>query len=278
MSENLKELLEELVIRFNRAEFIEGDPISVPHEYSIPQDIEISGFWTAMLAWGKRSTIIAKAKELFKLMDDAPYDFILNHSEEERKPFLNFKHRTFQPADTLYFLEFLQWFYQRHHSLEEAFAINPQREIPDATSALKSFHQLFFSLPFAPERTRKHVPSPDMNSACKKLNLFLRWMVRKDGCGVDFGLWEKITPSQLLIPLDVHVERIARQFGLLERKQTDWTAVKELTQHLRYFDSTDPVKYDYALFGLGVLEKSRQFVNASDPFGNRGKNFIRNGF
>ncbi len=255
MTNELKSLLESLVEKYNQPVFIESDPISVPHRFSKKQDIEISGFWTAMFAWGQRKTIINKANELFELMDDAPYDFIVNHEERDRERFLNFKHRTFQPLDTLYFLEFLQWFYQNHDSLEEAFLKNWQPEHPDTGEALRGFNELFFSLPDAPRRTRKHVATPATKSSCKRLNMFLRWMVRQDERGVDFGIWKKISPNQLLIPLDVHVDRIARRFGLLQRKQTDWLAVLELTERLRKFDPDDPVKYDFALFGVGVLEK-----------------------
>jgi uncharacterized protein (TIGR02757 family) len=253
----LKAYLDNLVERFNSSDFIENDPISIPHKFCKRQDIEIAGFWTAILSWGQRITIINKANELFKLMDESPSDFIKNHSEKERVPFLKFKHRTFQPTDTLYFLEFLQWFYRQYDSLEEAFIQNHDLNNPDISEALTGFHHLFFSLPFVPERTRKHVPVPATNSACKKLNLFLRWMVRKDSHGVDFGLWNRIKPAQLLIPLDVHVERIARQLGLLTTKQAGWKAVLELTGNLRKLDPLDPVKYDFALFGLGVLEKHK---------------------
>ena len=255
MMSNLKILLDECVEKYNRPDFIGSDPILIPHRFTKLQDIEITGFWTAMLAWGQRKTIINKASELIDLMDNAPHDFIVHHQEQDRKRFLHFKHRTFQATDTLYFLEFFQWFYQHHHSLEEAFLKNMKPRDPHTGPALEGFQRLFFSLPDAPGRTRKHVPSPASKSSCKRLNMFLRWMVRQDDRGVDFGLWKKIKPSQLLIPLDVHVERIARKTGLLERKQTDWLAVLELTERLRQFDPEDPVKYDFALFGLGVLEK-----------------------
>ncbi len=245
-----------MVLKFNCPEFITGDPISVPHSYTKKQDIEISAFWTAMLSWGQRPTIISKSKELFNLMGPSPYDFVKNHSEIDRKPFLGFKHRTFQPTDTLYFLEFFQWFYEEYKSLEDGFLLGLKPEHVHVGGALTAFHTLFFSRPYTSARTKKHVPTPRMNSACKKLNLFLRWMVRTDDAGVDFGIWNRIKPSQLLIPLDVHVERIARKYGLLKRKQADWQAVLELTEKLREWDVDDPVKYDYALFGIGVLEKN----------------------
>lgn len=255
MAFNFKTLLDDHVEKYNHPTFIESDPISIPHRFSTLQDIEITGFWTAMFAWGQRVTIINKANELIGLMDAAPHDFIVNHLEKDRERFLGFKHRTFQALDTLYFLEFLQWFYKNHHSLEEAFLKNMQPDDTHVENAITGFHRLFFSLPDAPQRTRKHVATPATKSTCKRLNMFLRWMVRHDDRGVDFGLWKKIRPAQLLIPLDVHVERVARRFGLLERKQTDWQAVLELTERLRQFDPADPVKYDFALFGLGVLEK-----------------------
>ena len=252
---NLKALLDECVAKYNQPHFIENDPIGIPHRFSKKQDIEITAFWTAMLAWGQRKTIVNKASVLFGLMDNAPFDFIKNHREKDRKRFLHFKHRTFQPTDTLYFLEFLQWFYSHYHSLEEAFLKNFNPSDEHIGNALIGFRHLFFSLPNAPKRTHKHIASPITKSTCKRLNMFLRWMVRQDKNGVDFGIWKNIKPAQLLMPLDVHVDRMARKFHLLERKQTDWPAVLELTKNLRNFDADDPVKYDFALFGLGVLEK-----------------------
>ncbi len=252
---DLKIFLDDCVQRHNQNSFVENDPIGVPRRFSKKQDIEISAFWTAMLAWGQRKTIINKANELFGMMDGAPHDFMLHHQEHDRKPFLGFKHRTFQATDTLYFLEFFQWFYQNHASLEEAFLKNMAPDNAHVEQGLIGFRELFFSLPDAPQRTQKHVPSPATKSTCKRLNMFLRWMVRRDDRGVDFGIWTAIKPSQLLVPLDVHVERIARKLGLLERSQTDWLAVLELTGRLREFDPEDPVKYDFALFGLGAVEK-----------------------
>lgn len=251
--DTLKSFLDSKVASYNQPAFIEDDPILIPHQFSRLQDIEIMGFWTAMLAWGKRKTIINKAKELIQLMDGTPYDFIVNHQEKDRKRFLPFKHRTFQTTDTLYFLSFFQWYYRQHATLETAFSQFMSSEVEHTESALKGFHQLFFSLPDAPNRTRKHIATPARKSSCKRLNMFLRWMVRKDEKGVDFGCWTEIKPSQLLIPLDVHVDRIARKLNLIERKQRDWLTVLELTQNLRQFDKDDPVKYDFALFGLGVL-------------------------
>ena len=188
-------------------------------------------------------------------MDDAPYDFILHHAETDRARFLDFKHRTFQATDTLWFLEFLQQYYRQHNSLESAFSRHITPGDANIENALRGFHDTFFTHPDAPARTRKHVATPARGSTCKRLNMFLRWMVRKDATGVDFGIWSSISPAQLLIPLDVHVERVARRLGLLQRKQSDWQAVLELTENLKAFDPNDPVKYDFALFGLGVLEK-----------------------
>ena len=251
----IKILLDEYVDRYNKSDFIANDPILIPHRFKKLQDIEIAGFWVAMLAWGQRVTIINKAEELMALMDNAPHDFIVNHKEKDRKAFLGFKHRTFQATDTLYFLEFLQNHYKKHNSLETAFTQNFDSTNLTTEKALIDFQEYFFSLPNAPQRTRKHVATPARKSSCKRLNMFLRWMVRKDDRNIDFGLWKKISPSQLMIPLDVHVARVAAALGLLKRKQRDWSAVVELTTALRQFDANDPVKYDFALFGHGVLEK-----------------------
>lgn len=237
---------------YNSRDFIENDPVSIPHQYSIPQDIEIAAFWVAMLSWGQRVTIINKARELMNLMDNAPYDFIVNHGERDRRAFLAFKHRTFQPDDTIYFLHFLQRFYKEHSSLEEAFCFKIANNVRES---LIHFHNLFFNDPVAMQRTRKHVSTPARNSSCKRLNMFLRWMVRQDDKGVDFGLWRTIHPSQLMIPLDVHVFKVARQLGLLKRDRSDWQAVEELTSVLAQFDASDPVKYDFALFSLGLDQR-----------------------
>ena len=250
---NIKNFLDEKVDLINRRDsYIPHDPISVPHQFTKLQDIELMGFWVAMLAWGNRKSIINSGQRLVELMDGAPHDFILHHQERDRLRFRDFKHRTFQYLDTLYFLEFFQWFYQNHYSLEDAFLPYIAPNDIHIGNGLTGFHHLFFSLPDAPHRTRKHIATPKRKSACKRLNMFLRWMVRHDDRGVDFGLWKKIKPSQLLIPLDVHVDRVSKSLGLLQRKQTDWRAVLELTENLRQFDEKDPVKYDYALFGMGV--------------------------
>ena len=247
--EDLRGWLEGQTLKFNRPEFIRTDPIQIPHTYTRKQDVEITGFWTAVLAWGQRKTIIQKANALFALMGESPYEFIVNHQEPERQRFLEFKHRTFQSLDTLYFLSFLQHHYRNHDSLEVAFL-----QGNTMAERLINFQEYFFSLPYAPSRTRKHIPSPARQSTCKRLNMYLRWMVRRDTSGVDFGLWNRIKPSELKIPLDVHVDRVARNLQLIDRKQTDWVTVLELTDRLRQFDHLDPVKYDFALFGSATME------------------------
>ncbi len=240
---------------YNTVDFIATDPISIPHRFSKKQDIEIAGFFASIFAWGNRTVIINKCKELLQRMDDTPYDFILHHQEADLKRLLLFKHRTFNDTDLLYFIHFFREHYKQHNSLEPAFS--NFAKINDATveAALDGFYKYFFSYVPVPERTKKHIAAPIKNSSCKRLNMFLRWMVRKDNNGVDFGIWKKLKPSQLICPIDVHVARVARRFNLLDRKQTDWLAALELTQNLRNLDSTDPVKYDFALFGLGVIEK-----------------------
>ena len=253
--DNLKDFLDSKVEEYNQPGFIPNDPISIPHQYTKPQDIEITGFWASILAWGQRVTIINKCNELFALMDNSPHDFVLNHSENDLKALLKFKHRTFNDTDTLYFVEFFKNYYQQHDSLEDAFLKGIGSIDQSVEQGLVRFHEDFFSLPDAPHRTKKHVATPARKSACKRINMFLRWMVRQDDKGVDFGLWKRIQPSQLVCPCDVHVERVARRFHLITRKQTDWQMAMELTANLKEFDPIDPVKYDFALFGLGVEEK-----------------------
>jgi len=244
--------LRSAVAAWNNPDFIASDPISVPHRFSKLQDREIMGFWAATLAWGQRKTIINSALRLAELMDYAPHDFILHHEEQDRARFADFKHRTFQYTDTIWFLHWLQDYYRREESLETAFSRHLLPGDITTERALAGFHDSFFDHPYAPERTRKHVATPVRGSTCKRLNMFLRWMVRKDDKGVDFGVWNRIRPAQLLVPLDVHVDRVARHLGLLHRPQTDWQAVLELTDNLRQFDPEDPVKFDFALFGMGV--------------------------
>jgi uncharacterized protein (TIGR02757 family) len=255
MDTKLKAFLEEKVALYNQPSFIDADPISIPHRFTLKQDIEIAGFFAALFAWGNRTIIINKCTELLQLMDNAPYDFIRNHTDADLKPFLHFKHRTFNTTDLLYFISFLQYYYSQHISLESAFSIWLQPEDETVEIALVHFHNYFFSLPFAPERTRKHIATPSRGSHCKRLNMYLRWMVRNNASGVDFGLWPDIKPAQLVCPVDVHVARVARRLNLLTAKQLNWKAALELTGKLRQMDPADPVKYDFALFGLGVTEK-----------------------
>jgi uncharacterized protein (TIGR02757 family) len=259
----LKEWLDAMADHYNRPPFITDDPICIPHRFSKQQDVEIAGFIVAMLAWGRRQTIISKASEFIELMEGEPYRFVMEHSEEDRKAFLNFKHRTFQPTDALYFLAFLQHHYQNNKSLESAFTGGGTLQSVDVGPALIRFHKTFFSLPWAPERTKKHVATPERGSSCKRLNMFLRWMVRNDKSGVDLGVWKEIHPRQLLMPLDVHVGRVARRLGLLNRKASDWKAVLELTEAVRILDKEDPVRYDFALFGSGVLENHESNLSST---------------
>jgi len=248
----LRRWLDQKVDSYNHPSFISSDPISVPHQYSLLQDIEIAGFFASIMAWGQRPTIIRKASELMALMDDAPYQFITQHQEKDRLRFLAFKHRTLQPDDVIFLTDTLQRYYQHHVSLEDAFAGYMTQHDEDVYSALAGFYEMIFDHPWVMERTRKHIATPVHRSACKRLNMYLRWMVRKDDKGVDFGVWNRISPSQLIIPMDVHVGKVARQLGLLDRKLNDWQAAKELTERLKEFDPLDPVKYDFALFGAGV--------------------------
>lgn len=254
MSEfNLKEFLDGKVNEYNQPQFIDNDPILIPHLFQYKQDIEVMGFFAAIFAWGQRKTIINKCKELIDRMDGAPYDFIRNHKDADLKSLLNFKHRTFNDTDLLYFVSFFQFHYRSNDSLEDAFLIGQDGEVPFSIEiALNRFKTYFFSLADFPSRTKKHISSPFQKSTCKRLNMFLRWMVRRDDKGVDFGIWNRITPAQLICPCDVHVERVARKLGLLTLDKINWKAALELTANLRTLDADDPVKYDFALFGLGV--------------------------
>ena len=238
--------------RFNQPTFIESDPIVIPHAYRKKQDIEIAGLFAAVLAWGQRVTIIKKCKDLLLRMDNDPHQFVLHHTDSDLKPLQEFKHRTFNSTDTLYFIHFLKWYYTNHSSLQDAFKILPEEN--NVESGLINFYNLFCSLPEFPGRTKKHIATPERKSTCKRVNMYLRWMVRKDNKGVDFGLWKNISPSQLVCPCDVHVDRVARKLKLIKRKPTDWQTAIELTNNLRKFDANDPVKYDFALFGLGITE------------------------
>ncbi|MDQ2721275.1 MAG: TIGR02757 family protein [Bacteroidota bacterium] len=254
---NLKKFLDRKVIEFNNPAFIKDDPICIPHLFTKKQDIEIAGFFAATFAWGIRKTIINKCKLLLQLMDNSPHDFCINHNDAELRKLEKFCHRTFNDTDLLYFISFLKFHYSKHNSLEVAFFNDKTMKQTDNSveDSLISFYHYFFSLDDVPARTKKHIASPQRNSSCKRLNMYLRWMVRNDNNGVDFGIWKKISPSKLICPVDVHVARVAKHFNLLKRKQVDWQAAIELTKELRKFDSIDPVKYDFALFGLGVLGK-----------------------
>jgi uncharacterized protein (TIGR02757 family) len=253
-ADKLKDFLDKKVEEYNKPSFIEHDPICIPHLFRKKQDIEIAGFFASIFAWGNRTTIINKSKELMKMMDDQPHQFITEHSERDLQRMLLFKHRTFNATDLLYFILFLKEHYRTSSTLETAFTGN-DKKLTGVEQALTYFHDYFFSLPDAPVRTRKHIATPARHSTCKRLNMFLRWMVRKDNAGVDFGIWKHLQPASLICPIDVHVARVANRFGLIDRKQVDWFTALELTSHLKKFDPLDPVKYDFALFGLGVVEK-----------------------
>jgi len=249
----IKNKLDEALLRYNSKGFVANDPITIPHRFSKKQDIEIAAFFAAIFAWGNRTTIIQKTSHLMELMEDAPYEFITQHQSNDLIPFLNFKHRTFQADDLFYFIHFLKVHYSHSNSLETAFIpqiwSSKQKTIEPA---LVHFKNYFFSLPEALDRTKKHISSPESNSACKRLNMFLRWMVRTSKDGIDFGIWTSISPKQLVCPLDVHVCRVAQQLGLLKTNKADWKAAFELTLELKKMDKEDPIKYDIALFSLGV--------------------------
>jgi uncharacterized protein (TIGR02757 family) len=255
VTEQLKDFLDSKVEQYNTKSFIKDDPICIPHQFTKKQDIEIAALFAAIFAWGNRTIIIKKCQDLLKRMDNAPYDFVLNHQDKDLKKLLGFKHRTFNDTDLLYFVHFLQHHYLHSLSLETAFYNGLNREDRTVEQGLNYFFNYFFSLEDAPSRTKKHIASPAKKSTCKRLNMFLRWMVRTDNKGVDLGIWKKLSASQLVCPIDVHVARVAYRFNLLQRNQIDWTAGLELTDHLRALDPTDPAKYDFALFGLGVVEK-----------------------
>ncbi|GAB1449117.1 TIGR02757 family protein [Bacteroidota bacterium] len=248
----LKRELDAMVLRFNRVDFIELDPISIPHRFSSRADIEISGLFAALFAWGQRKTIINKCEDLLERMDHAPYAFLTQSSEQQFTRLEGFVHRTFNDTDLLYLCWFLREWFQRHSSLEEAFVVKLAAKGEQIERGLIQFHNLVFAQEPVSERTRKHVANPETGSACKRLNMYLRWMVRKDEQGVDFGIWNQLSMSELICPLDVHSGRVARAFGLLQRPQSDWKAAIELTENLRKLDPSDPVKYDFALFGAGV--------------------------
>ena len=255
--EAIRKILDQKVKQYNKIDFIEKDPICIPHQFTKQQDIEIAAFFAAIFAWGNRTTIINKSNELMNRMDSSPHEFCLHHTAKDLKKIIGFKHRTFNDTDALYCIEFFNHHYKQQSSLETAFFKNQftQKKINTAEAALTHFQSYFMSLEDAPKRTQKHVSSPVSGSTCKRLNMFLRWMVRKDKHGVDFGIWHSIKPSALIIPIDVHVARVSRTMGILKRPQTDWQAALELTHYCRTLDPKDPVKYDFALFSLGVIEK-----------------------
>ncbi|MBK6963707.1 MAG: TIGR02757 family protein [Bacteroidales bacterium] len=251
---DLKSLLEEKTALYNRPEFITFDPVSVPHLFSNRNDIEISGFLAATIAWGQRTTIVKNGLRLMEIMDNAPYDFVMNAGVTDLKRVSGFVHRTLNGDDCLFFIESLRNIYLNHGGMETVFQFGIQQGDSDVYGAICNFRQVFLESPHL-DRSAKHLANPASGSTAKRINMFLRWMVRKDKNGVDFGLWNSISPALLCCPLDVHVGNVARKLGLLERKQNDWKAVIELTNQLRRFDPEDPVKYDFALFGMGVFEK-----------------------
>ena len=248
----LKEFLDEKVALYNRPSFIEYDPISIPHQFTKKQDIEIAGFLAATIAWGNRKMIIRNATQVIKILDHSPYEFIMNSSDDEFQIVESFVHRTFNSTDLFYFLKALQHIYKNKGGLEAIF--RTYQTIDSIQPAIHELHKAFFELPHE-KRTERHVSDPYKGSSAKKLNMYLRWMIRKDNKGVDFGIWDSISPSILSCPLDVHSGNVARKLGLLKRKQNDAKAVAELDEVLRSFDSEDPVKYDFALFGLGAIER-----------------------
>lgn len=248
----LKGFLDEKVEQYNNPKFLEDDPLQIPHRFSKKEDIEISGFLTATIAWGNRKSIINNASRLMALLDNAPYDFVLNHTETDLEKLVPFVHRTFNGNDLQYFIQSLQNIYTNHKGLESVFM--HQQEEDSLQSAISKFKEVFFELPHL-TRTMKHVSDPNKGSAAKRINMFLRWMVRDNNTRVDFGIWKQLNPSQLSCPLDVHSGNVARKLKLLKRKQNDAKALAELDKSLRKLDPKDPVKYDFALFGLGIFEK-----------------------
>jgi len=246
---SLKVLLDDAYERYARPAFIDADPIHIPKGFSDRRDAELIGFLTATIAWGQRKTIIANAQELVRLMDDAPYQFVTQASEEEHERLIHFVHRTFNGTDLLHFMRASRHIIGSYGGFEPAFLENG--ELGTMAEGIARFKRRFFEIDH-PARTRKHVADPAKGSNAKRINMYLRWMVRPNDRGVDLGLWKMITPAQLMVPLDVHTGRVGRELGLLERTQDDWKAVEELTAALRQFEPSDPVKYDIALFGIGV--------------------------
>jgi uncharacterized protein (TIGR02757 family) len=252
-SDKVKVFLEEKCLQYNNLSFIECDPISIPHRFTSKPDREISGFLTAAIAWGRRDLILRSSNNMLQLMDNSPYDFIMSASDNELLKFSGFVHRTFNGTDCIYFIEALRHIYLNYNSMEDVL-LDGMKINGTLKDGLSHLRLIFFSLPHA-QRSEKHFADVMGGAAGKRLNMFLRWMIRKDAHGVDFGLWKNIDPANLFIPLDLHSGNTARRLGLLTRKVNDWKAVEELTEVLRLFDPADPVKYDFALFGLGVNEK-----------------------
>ncbi len=248
----LKEFLDCKVLLYNQPSFIESDPISIPHRFSLKEDIEIAGFLAATIAWGNRKSIINNASKMMELLGNSPFDFVMEHTEDQLDSLDEFVHRTFNGLDFRSFIKSLKHIYTEHGGMENVFV--PTNEAASLQMQISEFKQVFFEIEHF-SRTQKHVSDPARGSAAKRINMFLRWMVRKDTTGVDFGIWKDISPALLSCPLDVHSGNVARKLGLLTRKQNDAKAVLELDTSLRALDKEDPVKYDFALFGLGVFEK-----------------------
>ncbi|MAD97977.1 MAG: TIGR02757 family protein [Flavobacteriaceae bacterium] len=248
---DLKDFLDEKALQYNQPKFIEDDPIQIPHRYSVKEDIEIAAFLTAIISWGNRKMIIKNASKMMDLMGNAPHDFVMNHSHNDLSTLDGFVHRTFNDIDFKQFILSLHHIYKNHGGLEQVLQIEDGRN--DYREAIHHLKSVFFEIPH-PQRTMKHISDPLKNSTAKRINMFLRWMVRTDQTGVDFGIWKSHHPAHLSCPLDVHSGNVARKLGLLKRKQNDWKAVQELDKNLRKFNPQDPVVYDFALFGLGVFE------------------------
>lgn len=252
----IKELLDEKYFQFNNTSFIETDPISIPHQFSKKEDIEIASLLVATIAWGQRTSIINNGNKLMRLMNDEPHDFILNFSKKDAARFEGFVHRTFNSTDCVFFLTSLKHIYTKHGGLEAAFSTDFSSNETDVKNAITNFRALFLNTEHQ-SRSEKHISNPSAKSSAKRLCMFLRWMVRKDKHGVDFGIWKSIKSSQLCLPLDLHTGNVSRKLGLLNRTQNDWQAVEEITSVLRTFDKNDPIKYDFSLFGLGAFEGFR---------------------
>lgn len=248
----IKELLDQKFLEFNQEEFIKTDPIQIPRMFSDEKNIEISGFLAATIAWGNRKMIINNSKKLMQLIDNSPIDFVLNHTPKDLKKLADFKHRTFNGEDAIFFIKSLKNIYSNYGGLKSIFE-NSYSKNQNIKDTINDFRKIFFEIDH-PKRTTKHVANVEKKSAAKRINMYLRWMARKDNNGVDFGIWD-IPSSALMMPLDVHSGNVSRKLGLLTRKQNDWPAVEELTNNLKQFDSADPVKYDFSLFGMGVFDK-----------------------